>query len=66
MNENTFQQNLKYWYNKSKLALNHREDKKEELLKRLELLEYGEQNPDFDLSMVNHTNPMIPNIFFNK
>lgn len=53
MTENTFQQNLIFWYNKSKLALDNREDKKDELEKRLELLEYAEQNPEFDLSMVN-------------
>lgn len=53
MNKHTFRQNLKFWYSKSKLALHQREDKKEELLKRLELFEYAEQNPDFDLSMVN-------------
>ncbi len=53
MNENSFQQNLKYWYSKSKLALKPRKEKKEELVKRLELLEYAEQNPDFNLSMVN-------------
>ncbi|MGY6647644.1 hypothetical protein [Wenyingzhuangia sp. IMCC45574] len=53
MNQRSFQQNLKYWYSKSKLALHQRKEKKEELVKRLELLEYAEQNPDFNLSMVN-------------
>lgn len=50
---NTFQQNLKHWYDKSKFALKDRTSKKEELLKRLDLLENAEPNSDFSINMVN-------------
>ncbi|WP_010133894.1 hypothetical protein [Ochrovirga pacifica] len=53
MNEQIFQQNLTYWYKKSKVALKYREDKDRELHKRKELYQYAEPNPDFNLSMVN-------------
>ncbi|MDO6737514.1 hypothetical protein [Wenyingzhuangia sp. 2_MG-2023] len=53
MHSETFEQTLRFWYKKSKQVLKHRPDKKKELVKRLELLEYAEQNPDFTINMVN-------------
>ena len=48
-----FHQEVKHWYDKSKLALNYRDSKKKELLKRLRLLEFSEPTPDFSINMVN-------------
>ncbi len=48
-----FEQRLKYWYEKSKLALANREAKKEELIKRGELVEFSEAHPDFRINMIN-------------
>ena len=48
-----FNQQIKHWYKKSKLALKDRKLKKKELLRRLYLLEHSEYNPDFTINMVN-------------
>ena len=48
-----FHKEVKHWYDKSKLALNYRDSKKKELLKRLRLLEFSEPTPDFSINMVN-------------
>lgn len=48
-----FEKSIKHWYYKSKLGLKNRDDKREELLKRLQLLEFSEYNPDFCINMVN-------------
>lgn len=48
-----FHQKLKYWYEKSKLALENRNLKETELANRKYLLEHTENNPDFLINMVN-------------
>lgn len=49
----SFEQSIKHWYNKSKLALEKRESKQKELQRRLRLLELSEYNPEFSINMVN-------------
>ncbi|MGY5351374.1 hypothetical protein ACXGQW_02170 [Wenyingzhuangia sp. IMCC45533] len=50
---NTFDQKIKHWYEKSKQALAHRKNKKQELLKRLDLYENASQHQEFSVNMVN-------------
>jgi len=51
--DSIFHQKLRKWFDESKIALESRPNKENELLKRAEILEHAEPNPDFLLNMAN-------------